>query len=201
MSCPPLVDRHSRALVRWRPSRATSLSASQGQAEFRCLLRRQAPSLAPCGNGRRRLLMSDISTLGLGLMGSALARSLVKGGHGVTVWNRSPAKMQPLVDMGAAPAASVAAAVEASPRRSRQHRRLPVDPSPVRGRGRRREAVGPCGRATEHRNPARGSRVRGMVQLTGSRLSRRGASLLPGGHRDPRRHHRVLGASVGIRPL
>ena len=43
--------------------------------------------------------MSDISTLGLGLMGSALARSLVKGGHDVTVWNRSPARMQPLVDI------------------------------------------------------------------------------------------------------
>ena len=59
--------------------------------------------------------MSDISILGLGLMGSALARSLVDGGHGVTVWNRSPARMQPLVDMGAAPAVSVAAALEASP--------------------------------------------------------------------------------------
>lgn len=59
--------------------------------------------------------MSDISTLGLGLMGSALARALVQGGHDVTVWNRSPAKMQPLVDVGAARAASVAAAVAASP--------------------------------------------------------------------------------------
>ena len=59
--------------------------------------------------------MSDISALGLGLMGSAPARSLVNGAHGVTVWNRSPARMQPLVDMGAAPAASAAAAVEASP--------------------------------------------------------------------------------------
>jgi 3-hydroxyisobutyrate dehydrogenase-like beta-hydroxyacid dehydrogenase len=59
--------------------------------------------------------MSDISTLGLGLMGSALARSLVNDGHDVTVWNRSPARMQPLVDMGAAPAVTAAAAVEASP--------------------------------------------------------------------------------------
>jgi len=63
----------------------------------------------------KELLMSEISTLGLGLMGSALARSLVNGGHDVTVWNRSPARMQPLVDMGAAPAVTVAAAVEASP--------------------------------------------------------------------------------------
>jgi 3-hydroxyisobutyrate dehydrogenase-like beta-hydroxyacid dehydrogenase len=59
--------------------------------------------------------MSDISTVGLGLMGSALARSLVGAGHDVTVWNRTPAKMQPLVDAGATPAASVAEAVEASP--------------------------------------------------------------------------------------
>lgn len=59
--------------------------------------------------------MSDISALGLGLMGSALARSLVSGGHSVTVWNRSPARMQPLADLGAAPAATAAAAVEASP--------------------------------------------------------------------------------------
>lgn len=59
--------------------------------------------------------MSDISTLGLGLMGSALARSLVNGGRDVTVWNRSAPRMQPLVDMGATAAASVAAAVEASP--------------------------------------------------------------------------------------
>ena len=59
--------------------------------------------------------MSDISVLGLGRMGSALARSLVNGGHGVSVWNRSAARMQPLVDVGAAPVATVAAAVGASP--------------------------------------------------------------------------------------
>jgi 3-hydroxyisobutyrate dehydrogenase-like beta-hydroxyacid dehydrogenase len=59
--------------------------------------------------------MTDVSALGLGLMGSALARSLVDSGHDVTVWNRSPAKMDPLVRMGAAPASTVAAAVEASP--------------------------------------------------------------------------------------
>ena len=45
--------------------------------------------------------MGDISVLGLGQMGSALARSLVGAVHRVTVWNRSPAKAQRLVDLGA----------------------------------------------------------------------------------------------------
>lgn len=59
--------------------------------------------------------MSDISVLGLGLMGSALARALIKGGAKVTVWNRSPAKADTLVKLGAECAVSVAAAVGASP--------------------------------------------------------------------------------------
>jgi 3-hydroxyisobutyrate dehydrogenase-like beta-hydroxyacid dehydrogenase len=58
--------------------------------------------------------VSDISTLGLGLMGSALARALIGGGHKVTVWNRSPGKAETLIEMGAAGAASIAAALEAS---------------------------------------------------------------------------------------
>ena len=59
--------------------------------------------------------MTDISCFGLGLMGSALVRSLIKGGHRVSVWNRTPAKTQPLVELGASHATSVAAALEASP--------------------------------------------------------------------------------------
>src|SRR5258705_9096838 len=59
--------------------------------------------------------MSEISTLGLGLMGSAVARSFVSAGHRLTVWNRSAAKTQSLVRQGASAATSVAAAVAASP--------------------------------------------------------------------------------------
>lgn len=59
--------------------------------------------------------MSDISTLGLGRMGSALARSLLQSGYSVTVWNRSRAKVQLFAQLGAIPADSVPAAVEASP--------------------------------------------------------------------------------------
>lgn len=59
--------------------------------------------------------MSDISVIGLGAMGSALARAQLAAGHGVTVWNRSQQKMAPLVGLGAEGAASVLDAVRASP--------------------------------------------------------------------------------------
>jgi 3-hydroxyisobutyrate dehydrogenase-like beta-hydroxyacid dehydrogenase len=59
--------------------------------------------------------MSDISTIGLGRMGSVLARCLLQAGCRVTVWNRSPAKAQPLARLGASAVDSVSAAVAASP--------------------------------------------------------------------------------------
>jgi 3-hydroxyisobutyrate dehydrogenase-like beta-hydroxyacid dehydrogenase len=60
-------------------------------------------------------VMSDISVLGLGLMGSALAGAFLKGGRRVCVWNRSPGRTEPLVRLGAAAADGLAAAVAASP--------------------------------------------------------------------------------------
>ncbi len=59
--------------------------------------------------------MSDITVIGLGLMGAALARALQRAGHDLTVWNRSPAKMQPFIDDGVAGAPNVASAITASP--------------------------------------------------------------------------------------
>lgn len=50
--------------------------------------------------------MAEIGFLGLGSMGSALARRLVGGGHRVSVWNRSPAAVEALVTGGAEAAAS-----------------------------------------------------------------------------------------------
>lgn len=59
--------------------------------------------------------MSDVTVIGLGNMGSALARALRAGGHALTVWNRSPEKAASLVAAGAGLASSAAAAVSASP--------------------------------------------------------------------------------------
>lgn len=44
--------------------------------------------------------------IGLGRMGSAVAQNLIKAGHQLTVWNRSPAAVEVLVAKGAAPAKS-----------------------------------------------------------------------------------------------
>ena len=59
--------------------------------------------------------MSDVSVLGLGAMGSALARALLRDGRRVTVWNRTSAKADPLVREGATAAPDPASAVAASP--------------------------------------------------------------------------------------
>ena len=59
--------------------------------------------------------MSDISVIGLGAMGSALARALLSVGHRVTVWNRTSSKAESLVRDGATSAPDLVSAVVASP--------------------------------------------------------------------------------------
>lgn len=49
-----------------------------------------------------------VGFIGLGHMGAGMAANLVKAGHEVTVYNRTPAKMAPLVEQGAHAAAQVA---------------------------------------------------------------------------------------------
>jgi 3-hydroxyisobutyrate dehydrogenase-like beta-hydroxyacid dehydrogenase len=49
-----------------------------------------------------------VGLIGLGNMGSGMAASLLKGGHDVTVYNRTPSKAQALVGQGARYAAQVA---------------------------------------------------------------------------------------------
>ena len=56
--------------------------------------------------------MTNIAYLGLGIMGRASA-NLIRGGHAVTVWNRTSERCQPLVERAlarrATPAETVAA--------------------------------------------------------------------------------------------
>ncbi len=56
----------------------------------------------------------SVTVLGLGNMGSALARALLRRGFPVVVWNRTPNKAAPLADAGATIASSAAAAIAAS---------------------------------------------------------------------------------------
>jgi 3-hydroxyisobutyrate dehydrogenase-like beta-hydroxyacid dehydrogenase len=55
-----------------------------------------------------------VAVLGLGALGSALARALLAAGHPTTVWNRTPARADALVPAGASPAPSPAEAVRAA---------------------------------------------------------------------------------------
>jgi len=59
--------------------------------------------------------MSEVTVIGLGAMGAALAQALLDKGHRVTVWNRTSAKAESLVRDGAVIAPDAASAVGASP--------------------------------------------------------------------------------------
>jgi len=61
------------------------------------------------------MYMTNVTMIGLGAMGSALASAFLGAGHGVTVWNRTASKMKPLSALGASTASSLSEAVEASP--------------------------------------------------------------------------------------
>lgn len=58
--------------------------------------------------------MSNVSVIGLGAMGSAIARAELEAGHSVTVWNRTPKKAGPLLEDGASSSDSFRDAVRAS---------------------------------------------------------------------------------------
>lgn len=55
-----------------------------------------------------------ITVIGLGPMGQAMARTLMRGGHPVTVWNRTPGRADDLVAAGARLVATTAEAVRAN---------------------------------------------------------------------------------------
>lgn len=55
--------------------------------------------------------MTDVAVLGIGTMGSGMAANLLRAGHRVRVWNRSPGRTGPLVEAGAVEAASPVEAV------------------------------------------------------------------------------------------
>jgi 3-hydroxyisobutyrate dehydrogenase-like beta-hydroxyacid dehydrogenase len=52
--------------------------------------------------------MSAIAVVGLGAMGSRIARRLLDAGHEVVVWNRTPERQRPLLEAGASAAESPA---------------------------------------------------------------------------------------------
>jgi 3-hydroxyisobutyrate dehydrogenase-like beta-hydroxyacid dehydrogenase len=63
---------------------------------------------------RREAFMSDVTLIGLGAMGSALAKALIDAGRSITAWNRSPERLEKIVALGARGASDVPDAVKSS---------------------------------------------------------------------------------------
>ena len=59
--------------------------------------------------------LEKVTVIGLGAMGSTLAKLLLRSGYHVTVWNRTSAKADPLINEGAVHAPTAVAAITASP--------------------------------------------------------------------------------------
>jgi 3-hydroxyisobutyrate dehydrogenase-like beta-hydroxyacid dehydrogenase len=74
-----------------------------------------AATFSSKGTNDWRWLMTEITLVGLGPMGSALGNALLSKGHTLTVWNRTASKADALVAAGAIRKESVTDAVEASP--------------------------------------------------------------------------------------
>jgi 3-hydroxyisobutyrate dehydrogenase-like beta-hydroxyacid dehydrogenase len=59
--------------------------------------------------------VSDVTVIGLGAMGSAIANAFLNAGHATTVWNRSHGKMEPLGRSGANCEPDIVKAISESP--------------------------------------------------------------------------------------
>ena len=60
------------------------------------------------------MVFTQVTVMGLGPMGRSLAGALLKKGHSVTLWNRSPGKSDELISLGGVLAPTVAEAASAS---------------------------------------------------------------------------------------
>ncbi len=60
--------------------------------------------------------MSELTVIGLGAMGSAIAQTLIDNQCDLTVWNRSSEKVKSMVELGASSAETLKQAIESSPR-------------------------------------------------------------------------------------
>ena len=82
------------------------------------ILERQRAGLALPSDGRgifvEPVSATPVTVVGAGKMGSALARALLAGGYDVKVWNRTPARAEPLRDAGATIAGSLEDAMATS---------------------------------------------------------------------------------------
>ena len=116
--------------------------------------------------------MSTVAVIGLGGMGARMAGRLLNAGHEVVVWNRTPAKTEPLVELGAVAAESPAEAA----RRTEAVITMVADPEALRAVTEGPEGVGAgVSEATtviqmSTVSPAATSRLQSVLEPTGAGL-------------------------------
>ncbi|PNH09751.1 putative oxidoreductase GLYR1 [Tetrabaena socialis] len=116
-SAPPQFGRHIRHAVAYGPAPFSAAVAAVPRAPAsRPLSARPARSALAC---HAELVVAAPSKtvlgfLGIGIMGVAMTRNLIKAGYQVVVWNRNPDKCKALAEEGAQVAASPREAVAAA---------------------------------------------------------------------------------------
>lgn len=115
--------------------------------------------------------MERVGFIGLGIMGGGMARNLIDAGHDLIVWNRTAARMDPLVTAGAA-----ASAAPAEVARDAGIVMICVSDTPdvvavVHGPGRLLEGITPGTLVVDHStiSPAATERLAGAVAAAGGR--------------------------------
>ncbi|MQL96320.1 hypothetical protein Taro_028998 [Colocasia esculenta] len=82
------------------PATLQRASLSVRLSSFPASSRRAATICSQISNGGLARELS-VGFLGLGIMGSPMARNLMKAGYAVTVWNRTKSKCDHLLELGA----------------------------------------------------------------------------------------------------
>jgi len=115
--------------------------------------------------------LERVGFIGLGIMGGGMARNLIDAGHDLIVWNRTAARMDPLVTAGAA-----ASAAPAEVARDAGIVMICVSDTPdvvavVHGPGRLLEGITPGTLVVDHStiSPAATERLAGAVAAAGGR--------------------------------
>ncbi len=143
--------------------------------------------------------MNKIGFLGLGIMGTAMARNLLRAGYDLTVWNRTASRCDPLVAEGARAAASPAEVAETSP----VIFAMVADPGASTelcfGRNGVLEAMGPWKAYVDFStvDPATSRRIGEAVQTRGGRFLEAPVS----GSRQPAEEGKLIILAAGDRSL
>lgn len=152
--------------------------------------------------------MTSVAVIGLGAMGTALARALLAKGYPLTVWNRTPEKAADLVGSGAALAESPFSAIRGSDvtitcirSHSDTRRLLEQDPAALTGKTLIELSTGDSGEATSLMEWVRSQDAEcliGMISVFPKDIGKPDSAILAVGRKETWEYSReIFGALAG----